>query len=173
MRMRPIDFELSSSETESSSIGLKFRSVEVESCGLGLSDCLCGCLSVCLHPFRCPGSRLGSFWEPWGVPGLHFGSFGGVLGSILGSLGLYFERSGGSLGAFGCPWDPQGSPWSPRSEFGFHFGVILGAKVATILIIGGPEAPKGGAEERYGFHIMLIGFQGLSRILRTRQVESK
>ena len=52
-----------------------------------------------------------------------------------------------------------------------HVGVILEANVATILTLGGPEAPKGGAAERSGFHWILIGFQGLPRILRTRQVE--
>ena len=28
-----------------------------------------------------------SFWEVWGSLGLHFGSSGGLLGSILGALG--------------------------------------------------------------------------------------
>ena len=49
----------------------------------------------------------GSFWEPWGSPGLHFGSFGIPQDRFLGALG-------GSEGS----WAPLGRHPVPQEQPG-------------------------------------------------------
>ena len=42
----------------------------------------------------------------------------------------------------------KGRPWSLWLHFGLHFGVILGAKFAIILLLGGPGDQKRLQKER-------------------------
>ena len=100
------------------------------------------CLCVCLYVLSIVESSCAQFGSlSWGPSGLHFGSSGGRLGTILGSVGSSWGRFGGSgaalgsifgaLGLLWCLWGslgaPLGRPRCPKPNFPTFFPPILGS----------------------------------------------
>ena len=106
-------------------------------------------------------SLSSSFWELWESLGLHFGSSGGRLGTILGSVGSSWGRfwgSGAALGSFfgvlgllWCLWGSLGAtlgrPRCPKPNFPTFFPPILG----SFWLQFGPSG--GSCSSFFGVHV--------------------
>ena len=108
-------------------------------------------LCVCLYVLSIVESSCAQFGSlSWGPLGLHFGSLGGRLGTIFGSVGSSWDRFWGSGGALGfifgalgllwCLWGSLGAPLAAQGaqsqifplfppSFWAHFGSILEVKI--------------------------------------------
>ena len=90
------------------------------------------CLCVCLYVLSIVESSCAQFGSlSWGPFGLHFGSSGGRLGTILGSVGSSWV----DFGELGLPWAPFLGLWDSSGAFGAPWGPPLAAQGAQSQIV--------------------------------------
>ena len=71
---------------------------------------------------------LAAFWKLWGSLGLHFSTFGCLLGYILGALGAWWP-----LGRFGGPYAPPTAQNRILSNVSFPFWKHVGSCLGRTL----------------------------------------